>query len=171
MTAATGARFPLSDEAKFVNVPRLDLGCGQFKKQGFFGIDNSKVNPLNNEPTNADMQWDLNKGIPAKDNSVEHLFMSHFFEHVRAPVSFLEGECWRVCKAGATVEIIVPMYDVDYPGHLTCFFRDWFERNVDPAKFKIVHKHIELGCEVHDYHNMQGMRKFDELRVNLEVLK
>lgn len=55
---------------------KLDLGCGDNKREGFFGIDIAKTK-------STDMVADLFKfPWPFKDNSVDEVFASHFFEHV-----------------------------------------------------------------------------------------
>jgi hypothetical protein len=73
---------------------KLDLGCGQNKQPGFLGVDIAKTE-------HADFVQDLFK-FPWqwKDNSVEEIFASHFFEHVPQDKRFaFMDECWRVLKS------------------------------------------------------------------------
>ena len=49
---------------------KLDLGCGRFKKNGFTGMDLSP---------NADLQWDINWGLPFSDCVISEIRSEHFF--------------------------------------------------------------------------------------------
>ena len=92
---------------------KLDLGCGPWKKTGFYGIDCHKDwSHLNsNLKVNADLYHDLNTGIPFADNSIEEIYCSHFLEHVIDPIKLL-FEIKRVCKNKSKVEIKVPMFEM-----------------------------------------------------------
>lgn len=81
---------------------KLNLGCGNDKKEGYINCDiSSDVKP--------DLCFDLNNGIPLKDNSVEEIYMSHVLEHFREPLKTLK-EIYRVCRNGAVVKIKVPYF-------------------------------------------------------------
>lgn len=80
---------------------KVELGCGDRKREGFFGIDIAKL-------PGVDLVADVDKeGIPLPDNVVEHLFSSHCIEHL-ADVNHVTSEIWRICKHNAIVEIRVP---------------------------------------------------------------
>jgi len=127
---------------------KLDIGCGQNKKQGFIGIDIIKM-------PGVDIVCDLDKEkIPLKSNSVEEVFSMHFMEHTRNLVAIME-EIWRVCKNGATVIIAVPYYNsigaFRDPTHKRFFTYNTFDHftvtNKVPSfyssvKFKIIKKKI-----------------------------
>lgn len=111
---------------------KLDLGCGQNKREGFFGVDIVKTDA-------TDVVWDLRRtpwqigelvevaiiaaggggrwyGPPdgrckLEDDSVDEVFSSHFFEHLSGPerMPFM-NELWRVMKVGAKATIITPFY-------------------------------------------------------------
>lgn len=81
---------------------KLNLGCGEDKKEGYINCDLS-------QEVNPDMCFDLNNGIPLKDNSVEEVFMSHVLEHFHEPLKILK-EVYRVCKNKAIVKIKVPYF-------------------------------------------------------------
>ena len=114
---------------------KLDLGCGQNKREGFFGVDAVKTSV-------TDAVWDLRRtpwmiGEPIAmlvavgdvwvgpinpatgdvnrhkidDDSVDEVFSSHFFEHLSGPerMPFMD-EMWRVMKVGAKATIITPFY-------------------------------------------------------------
>jgi predicted SAM-dependent methyltransferase len=139
---------------------KLDLGCGKFIKPGFLGFDISKE-------CNADVIQDLNLGIPCRDNEVIEIHSSHFLEHA-ADEHFILREIHRVCKPNATVTITVPLFEILSPDHKTYFYGDWFERNLDNNKFKIVNKEIRERI-VTDSDKIK--RNFDEITVCLKVLK
>ncbi|HDK42881.1 MAG TPA: methyltransferase domain-containing protein [Candidatus Pacearchaeota archaeon] len=82
---------------------RLDLGCGNNKKEGFIGVDVSNK-------TNADITHDLNfYPYPFKDNSVSEIYCSHFIEHVGNIVRFME-ECYRILTDKGIFHILAPYY-------------------------------------------------------------
>lgn len=78
----------------------LDLGCGTDKREGYFGID---IYPAKG----VDLVYDLNKGIPFPNNSIDKIFTKHFIEHIDNPLYLIE-EMFRVLKLGGVAEIIVP---------------------------------------------------------------
>jgi len=82
---------------------KLDLGCGNKKKEGFTGVD---IIPL----PDVDIVMDLEK-FPwrFKDNSVEEVYCSHYVEHATDLVRFME-EVWRICKNGAKATFVAPHY-------------------------------------------------------------
>lgn len=72
---------------------KINLACGQQKMEGFIGIDKVKTDA-------TDIVFDLEtypwSFIP--DNSVDELTCSHFVEHVKDLVSFID-EIYRVMKS------------------------------------------------------------------------
>jgi hypothetical protein len=91
---------------------KLDLACGQSKREGYFGVDVI-------ETDDADQVLDLLRfPWPFADDSVEEVFCSHFVEHVphwrpwfpdnRDGLDLFMDEIWRICKPDATVEIVHP---------------------------------------------------------------
>lgn len=98
-----------------LNFPiKLDLGAGQYPKEGFTRMDK--------DPNGTDIIWDITQGIPLPNNSVEELFTSHFLEHM-TPTDFhyVLMEIWRVCTNGAKVTIKVPHGNTP-EGHLPCHY-------------------------------------------------
>lgn len=87
---------------------RLDLACGQNKREGFFGVDIAGTDA-------ADLVHDLTSyPWPFADGSVEEIFSSHYVEHtypVGGPrdglIAFMD-EVWRICAPGAKVQIVHP---------------------------------------------------------------
>jgi ubiquinone/menaquinone biosynthesis C-methylase UbiE len=110
---------------------KLDLGCGQNKKQGFQGLDRIKM-------PGVDIICDLNKEkIPLQDNSVEEVFSMHFMEHIK-DFLFVMEEIHRVCKNGAKVTIAVPYFNsvgaFRDPTHQRFFTYETFDHFTDTKK-------------------------------------
>ncbi len=83
---------------------KLDIACGQNKQPGFQGID---IVP----GPGVDYVWDLEKfpWEPIPDNSVEEVHVSHYAEHTKDLMKFM-NEVWRICKHNAKVTIVGPYY-------------------------------------------------------------
>ena len=80
---------------------RIDLGCGEAKREGFIGLDNQMA-------PGVDYVLDLTKDrFPFDDGSVDQVFSSHFLEHIAAPNHVFQ-EISRVCKDGAKIEFWTP---------------------------------------------------------------
>lgn len=95
---------------------KLDLACGDSKKEGSIGLDIVKT-------PSADHVVDLTKfPWPIDDGVVDELHCSHFFEHLtgKERMSFMD-ECWRVMKSKTQLIIICPhwssMRSVQDPTH------------------------------------------------------
>ncbi|MBO0783172.1 MAG: hypothetical protein J2P37_30525 [Ktedonobacteraceae bacterium] len=82
---------------------KLDLGCGENKREGFIGIDLY---------AKADQTVDLFKfPWPWTDESVEEVYCSHFFEHIPGPARIpWMDELWRILVPEGKATIIVPYW-------------------------------------------------------------
>jgi predicted SAM-dependent methyltransferase len=90
----------------------LDLGCGinplknrynQYKD--YIGIDII-------EHPNVDIIWDLRKGIPYKDESIDNIVSVEFIEHLELPDIYrLLKECYRVLVPNGTLFITCPNFE------------------------------------------------------------
>jgi len=78
----------------------VDLGGGLNPKPGYLTIDKE----------GADINFDLDKGIPLPDNSVGVLHASHVIEHLKDPVKTM-SEIHRVLAHGGWAFIEVPSTD------------------------------------------------------------
>ncbi len=79
----------------------VELGSGDKKGQGgWITIDMTK---------NCDIFWDLRKGLPFPDESLQGIYSSHFFEHLtyKETQQFLV-ECKRALAPGGEFSICVP---------------------------------------------------------------
>jgi SAM-dependent methyltransferase len=82
---------------------RLDFGCGQHKREGFEGVDQSDF-------PGVDHVLDLTVfPYPWADESVDEAHCSHFLEHLPSltRVGFV-NELYRILKPGASCAIVVP---------------------------------------------------------------
>lgn len=89
--------------AKEKKLLKLDLGCGQNKREGFTGVDIAKA-------PGVDVVHDLLKfPWPFAAGSVDDAHCSHFFEHIpnRLRMPFMD-ELARVLIPGGRVTIICP---------------------------------------------------------------
>jgi hypothetical protein len=82
---------------------KLDLGCGQNKKEGFIGAD------IINFDGKVDVVCDLTKTWPWENESVEEAHCSHFIEHLESNdrIHFV-NELYRVLIPGGKCTIITP---------------------------------------------------------------
>lgn len=85
---------------------RLNLGCGEARKDGFLNIDIC---------AGGDLTLDLRRGLPFESDCCEQIFSEHFFEHLDypEPVSSLFSECLRVLRPGGEMRFSVP--DTQWP--------------------------------------------------------
>ena len=83
------------------SVRRLDIGCGNAKREGYFGVDLAQAPAVDCVHDIATTEW------PFNDNQIESIYSNHCFEHLRCPLIFLR-EMLRVCRHGAEIEIWTP---------------------------------------------------------------
>lgn len=85
---------------------KLDLACGDNKREGFFGIDKFTTSSTDAVIDLLQFPW------PIASDSVDEIHCSNFFEHVPAALRkpFME-ELYRIMKVGATASIITPAGD------------------------------------------------------------
>jgi SAM-dependent methyltransferase len=86
----------------------LDLGCGPNKKhENWIGIDQANYFCV-------DLRGDIFDVLSAmEDESVDHIFSSHFFEHIE-DVSRLVREITRILKKNGTMKVVVPHFSNPY---------------------------------------------------------
>jgi len=86
---------------------RIDLGCGQNKKEGYLGVD---ILPL----PGVDYIIDIENGFDfLDDNSVDEYYSSHFLEHINN-LEFVLNEVHRTLKKEGIFKVIVPHFTNPY---------------------------------------------------------
>jgi len=112
---------------------KLDLGCGPWKKEGFLGVDNGEGSvQWGTVPGGKaiDIDYDLSKGIPFDNSSVEEIFASHFLEHT--DLMGMLREVYRVLCDDGVFEFIVPYANSAegmFPGHNVFLTEKFFQQN------------------------------------------
>ena len=128
---------------------KLDLGCGDNKREGFTGVDKFKTDSTDIEHDLLVYPW------PFEDNSVDEVHSSHFIEHIpglERPKFF--DELYRVLKPGAKATIIIPYgrsprsvqdFTHQWPPlveeSFLYFNKGWREAN------KLTHGYYEMVCD------------------------
>jgi len=79
---------------------KLNLGCGTDLRPGWCNVDIIQM-------PGADVVCDLNERWPWEDNSVDQVWASDVFEHLKDKMHVME-EMWRVCKHGVFCEVETP---------------------------------------------------------------
>ena len=128
---------------------KLDLGCGDNKREGFKGVDFVKTKSTDYVHDLLSFPW------PFKESSVEEAHLSHFFEHIPAMLRPLfMDELFRVLASDGKVTIITPYFNSvratqDYthewppisPNSFLYFNKKWREEN------KLTHGLYEMTCD------------------------
>jgi SAM-dependent methyltransferase len=168
---------------------RLDLGCGQNKREGFTGVDKYPAPGVDIVHDLAVFPW------PFADNSVDEAHSSHNLEHIdgvdRLP--FFQ-ELYRVLKPGATALFITPSADSDrafqdpthkfppvVPGFYQCYLnKDWRVANKlnhgaydeRPLNFLVQQINVGLVPELmgrNDAYRNDAMKHFRNATIDLYV--
>ena len=92
-----------SSQETLTHSMKVDLGCGQWKPDGFIGVDCV-------DGKNVDIVADLSKRFPFADNSVDLLRGHDVIEHLPDRIHTM-NEIWRVCKPNAIIDLRVPSTD------------------------------------------------------------
>lgn len=84
-------------------IKKLNLGCGQYRKEGYVNVDWSARN-------NPDVTHDLNVvPYPFEDASFDEIEMFHVLEHLDRPFTIMH-EIHRILKPGGTFHMKVPHF-------------------------------------------------------------
>ncbi|MGR3310677.1 MAG: class I SAM-dependent methyltransferase [Candidatus Brocadiales bacterium] len=137
---------------------RIDLGCGNNKRDGYIGIDRYPY-PSADIIRDADLH-----GLPFDDNSVDELYTSHFLEHCHNLV-FVMNEIHRVLKLGGRATILVPniMHSGAFrdPTHVRFF-------NVESFLYFARHEWVYDGLQIKPFKLIEQKSNVQEIKVILE---
>lgn len=141
-------------------IKKLNLGCGEFKKEGYINVDISpSVIP--------DIVHDLNVfPYPFEDDYFDLIEISHTLEHLQDPFRVMK-ELHRISKDGALVIIKVPHFSrgFTHPQHkagfdvsFSYYFNPQFKGGYQGFEFKL--KKIKLHWLGQPYLKKAVMSKF-----------
>jgi ubiquinone/menaquinone biosynthesis C-methylase UbiE len=106
---------------------KLNLGCGNKRKQGFVGVDFAPCDA-------ADILADLTGALPFTDSSIDEIWLDNVIEHIQ-DIPQLMRELHRICRDGAIITLITPHFasadswrDPTHVHHLSFFSMDHFQR-------------------------------------------
>lgn len=127
---------------------KLNLGCGNKKKDGFVGVDKFSCDAV-------DIIADITEKLPFEDNSIDEVYMDNVIEHILDIPSLLL-EIWRVCRKEATVTIYTPHFashaswrDPTHIHHLSYFSMDHLEKksvsHYMTGGFKVIERKLSFG--------------------------
>lgn len=80
---------------------RVDLGCGNHKREGFIGIDRVAAEGV-------DVVWDVCQGLPNADGTVDYVVADNLMEHIGTEFIAVMNDLHRVLKASGRLTVIVP---------------------------------------------------------------
>jgi len=147
----------------------VELGCGDSKTPGYFGIDKYPY-PC------VDKIFDLENGIPLKNDSVIRLKAEHFIEHISDKIKIM-NEIYRVCKDGAIVELTFPIAgsigDFAHPDHKTHWNLETFYwwANDEFRKENNIYPKFEILSMKKINNNLHGYVKLLVIKSDENVLK
>jgi len=113
---------------------RLDVGCGDQRREGFEGIDKHDFSA--SYPDGRFQVHDIKDPLPYDDESIDEIWCHHVFEHLthRHPDRDMDYLIWvmnefhRVLKTGSRAHLIVPWVDHPnawrHPTHYR-YFNQW----------------------------------------------
>ena len=105
----------------------LNIGCGYITHPDWINLDIAPVSPIVKS-------FDLRRGLPAIEGSVDVCYNSHVLEHLSmGEAALLVQECFRVLKSGGIFRLVVPDLECIVREYLRCL------------------EHVELGGEDWDY--------------------
>lgn len=90
----------------------LDIGCGSNTHAGFINLNYSWSRGVN-------LCWDLARGLPLPDDSMQGVFTEHCLEHLPLELGdYVFQESLRVLKPGGTLRVVLPDGELYLNGYL-----------------------------------------------------
>ena len=93
---------------------KLNLGCGNVRKDGFVNIDRMKTDATDVVADVFEYLMTLGNGDDPVNDGVDEVEMIHFLEHLDGPARVaLMNELSRVMKVGGKIHVISPNWSTD----------------------------------------------------------
>jgi predicted SAM-dependent methyltransferase len=133
-----------SDNALF---KKYHVGCGSILARGFLNIDDAPwgnkldfqehyLYEVNEAPGAFILRYDLSRGIPARYNSLQRIYHSHFLEHLTRDqgIKFLK-DCFYTLEDGGIMRFALPDFRLWCTNYVAgnCNFFDWYRNNYLPT--------------------------------------
>ncbi len=145
-------KFTVQANADISNGVKLDIGCGNLKKEGYTGVDILKL-------PGVDIACDIQKGLPmVVSNSVDEIHCSMILEHINDLTTVMR-EFHRVLKPSGELIIIVPhcfsemaFRDPTHCRYFTCRTFKYFDKSHSHSyyhdfHFKFISSRIKISRE------------------------
>lgn len=96
---------------------KLNIGCGcNWEYNNWIGIDHDKGStppPAYSNIMPFNMKFDLTKGFPFENNSIDVIYLSHIFEHFTYnEIIYIMSEIYRILKVDGVLAMVVPDLDL-----------------------------------------------------------
>lgn len=97
----------MSRNSEECTIPKkLELGCGERKPNGYYGVDIADFGPVDLVQDLDEPNWDL------PSNHFDRIRAIDVFEHLDEPTRFIE-EVWRIATPESTITIRGPHFSSD----------------------------------------------------------
>lgn len=154
---------------------KYNLGCGTMLYKGFLNIGYWQQLPedvlyqnVNGTEGTFMLNFDLRRGIPAHDGSLELVYHSHMLEHLsyQDGIAFIR-ECYRVLAPGGKMRVLVPDLELWVRAYARNdrFFMEEYRKVLDPEVY-VTNGSIFMGM-LHNHDHKCGY-DFETLKWVLE---
>lgn len=123
---------------------KIELGCGNEKPPGFFGVDIAKTEAVDYVQDFNESDWEL------PSNHFEIIRAIDVFEHIRNPTIFME-EIWRIATGDSKIIIRGPHFSSNNwhdPTHVRLLGSRTFEHYSTDTRFEF---YCDSSFEVVDF--------------------
>jgi len=122
---------------------KLNLGCGDDIKEGWFNVDNEK------HTEGINLVYDINNiPLPFEDNSIDEIKLYSVLEHLNNPYAFML-ELHRISKKGARLYLKYPHFSATLLWrniqHKRGFSWTTFDHKLMTKRFKTTSRKIKTG--------------------------
>lgn len=116
---------------------KIDIGCGEYKREGHIGVDRVKTNAV-------DVVADLEFRLPFKDQVIDEIYTSHTLEHITRFEQAME-EIHSILRQNGLLTVLVPHFsnplafsDFTHKRFFGLQTFDYFQKTEDQPKERTV---------------------------------